>query len=92
MAGFSAGPSKGGSFCSYHDGVWVASWWESPVVEGPVPGRGDDWSGPSRRLREDDVGLERPQSWTLAPGKQVADAGCLTPPGQDSPADCRKID
>lgn len=87
MAGFSAGPSEGGRFYSYHDGVWVASCWESPVVEGPGPGRGDDCPDSSGPLREDVVGLERPQSWSLAPGKQVGDAACLEPLGQDSPAD-----
>lgn len=78
-AGFSAGPSEGGRLCSYHGGVWVASRWESPVAGGPRPGRGGDQPDPSRCLREGDSGLERPQRWSLTPGKQVWDAGNLEP-------------
>ena len=61
------------------------------MVEGPWPGWGGDLLDPSRRLGEDDAGLERPQSWSLTPGKQVGDAGSLEPLEQDSSADCRKI-
>lgn len=61
------------------------------MVEGPWPGWGGDQLDPSRRLGEDDAGLERPQSWSLTPGKQVGDAGSLEPLEQDSSADCRKI-
>lgn len=62
------------------------------MVEGPRPGREEDWPDPSRHVREDVVGLERPQSWSLVPGKQMGDSGHLEPLRQDSPADGRKRD
>lgn len=47
-------------------------------MKGPQPGRAG-WPNPSRGLREGDAGLERPQSWSLTPGKQVGDAESLEP-------------
>ena len=55
----------------------MASGWESPVVEGPQPGRGGGQPDPSRHLREVGVGLQRPRSWSLTPGKQVGEAESL---------------
>lgn len=54
----------------------------------PQPGRGGQ-PDPSTCLREGDSGLERPQSWSLTPGKQVEDAESLLE--CDSAADCRKM-
>lgn len=56
---------------SYHGGVWVPSWWERPVVEGHQPGWGSGQLDPSRRLKEDGAGSQRPRNWSLTPGKQV---------------------
>lgn len=81
VSGFSAGPVEWGRLCSYHGGVWVASWWEGPVEEGPQPVRRGGQSDPCRCLREEDAGLEGPQSWCLPPGRQVGNAEnhCLEP-------------
>lgn len=59
------------------------------MVEGPQPGRGGGQPDPSRSLREAGVGLQRPRSWSLTPGKQMRDAESILE--QDSPADCRKM-
>lgn len=47
------------------------------MVEGSQPGEGGGQLEPSRCLREDGAGLERPGSWSLTPGRQVRDAKSL---------------
>lgn len=49
------------------------------MVEVSLLGRGGDQLDPCRCLREDDAGLERPQNWSLTPGKQVRDVGIVEP-------------
>ena len=41
------------------------------MVEGLQPGWCGDQLDPSRCLKEDGFGLQRPWNWSLTPGKQV---------------------